>query len=329
MKSSGRMIMALLLLLCISTAAGSAEPWWNDKWGFRLPVTVDPGIHDRFDYLLRQEVSIRELLVDRKMWEKFDPNSIRLLERVEGEEREVPSLFIKGDDYATTGRGTLCWMLPGKTASLTDREFYIYFDMSAAGIKAAEYPSLTETSVKRADNLLTNSGFEEGEGRSLPGWTITGSPTAGSAGSAEDQFYKGKKSLKISQPVGVAASYHYLYGGWRPELKVTPGKTYRLSGWIKSAGKGTQCLSLSFMGEEWKSLPPAPRSYIIISAVDGHDWKEVSGLLTAPPGTVYASVRAYLFNAQGLDAWFDDISLREVELLQPPVVKLGKLQKRK
>ncbi|MFZ2656023.1 MAG: sugar-binding protein [Victivallales bacterium] len=155
-----------------------------------------------------------------------------------------------------------------------------------------------------ADNLLPNPGFEELDGKGNPaGWMPTGS---------------GKKEL-VDLPVhsekraaAVSDTGSGIFSGWSAQVPVEEGKSYCLSGFVKSGDLGPDgpigggALCLQFLDKDGQPLGEPIISQTVPLKTD---WTKVRTPRSRPPADA-VSVRA----TAGLQlcrgtAWFDDLSL--------------------
>ncbi|HZT96001.1 MAG TPA: hypothetical protein VFB34_04105 [Chloroflexota bacterium] len=127
--------------------------------------------------------------------------------------------------------------------------------------------------------------------------------------------HSGKSSGMISWPANRA----HLFIRWEQDLKVTPGKSYTFSGWIRTKnvapcdtcdlGPGTNPgasanFVLKFINDDYRTGPPQ----IALPSMQGTTgWTHQTYTLTVPPGAIGLEVTAGLFGRGTV--WFDDVSV--------------------
>ena len=328
MKTKG-LAVGLLCLVC--SYALAAEGWWNKEWRYRLPVSIDSGMFERTDYLVRTPLDLKKLDADAKMAQGVDLNSLRVVEldADTGATKEVPCVFKKNKDFfpGVKEEGTLIWQMAGNTPTLTQRYYHVYFDAKGSGKTAPAYAAIPGADEAVGENLIPNGSFEKTDpATKLPiGWSAINitKATVGSGEVTQKEAHSGKNSIHISKPTMEGNSYMFALGGWRSPVKVKPGRKYRFSAWIKAEGKGTQCTQVSLQGANWQ--PMKTNVYIMPGADGTHDWKKVSGVISVPEDGVYARPQMHLFKMQG-DAYYDDFELVEIPTDQPPTMTAGPVE---
>jgi hypothetical protein len=150
----------------------------------------------------------------------------------------------------------------------------------------------------KADELLTNGGFEEG----TRGWTSAGGSLATSPNA-----YKGDASAVFTADVDGGGT-----GTVQPELVwVQPGATYALSAAILNDDPRVSRVRLRIDWEDSSGYPiPTSGNYRDLTTIDP-DWQMLSMLaVTAPPDAVRAKVTIYVMTqAAGGQVHVDDVSL--------------------
>ena len=324
-----RILYSIGALFCVLFCTGST--WWSKDWKYRVSVVIDSGMYERIDFLVRYPLNLDTLTKEARATGMVSPLSFRVLEeKMDGVLVEVPSVY-KSDSNSDT-QGALIWMMDGNTPTMTERKYWIYFDTVDSEKRAPSYPAIPGADEVQGTNLLMNGGFEEVTDKGLPkGWLQINrtSLTKGTGAISMEEFHSGKRSFHISKPSLEGNSFMLAHGGWRSPAKVIPGRKYQVSGWIKATGKGQQCIQMTFVGEDWRSLAKeTSRSYVFATGSGIHDWMKVSNVLVAPPGAHYVGVTLHLYQAEG-DAWFDDIEIIEIPFGAPPTLQRGVVETRK
>jgi mono/diheme cytochrome c family protein len=166
--------------------------------------------------------------------------------------------------------------------------------------EAARLLSRKHQSFKEGDNLLGNGGFEKVEADGLAsGWkNVDGSEGPGNATAVWATTTTGARSGERSLYISTDKQTDKLLV-IHADLK--PNTSYRLSGWIKTAGligRGRALLS-----ERERKVESA--------AVGGTtDWREVDTVFNS--GASPQTDISISFNARAGEAWFDDIKLTEM-----------------
>ncbi len=155
--------------------------------------------------------------------------------------------------------------------------------------------------------VLPNPGFEALDPAGQPiGWERSDSRSC---------FVTRTGAAEGFTAVGVAVAEEGGGAGWRTQIPVKPGETYRLSGWIKTVdvvGSGYAFVAYYPMaGERWI----APRDIAQVKGSGG--WQKVSSTLVVPAGADSLSIRFGIYRAKG-QAFFDDVRLEQVE--SPPYI---------
>lgn len=330
-RTMGMKGLAIGLVCARCVCAFAAEGWWDKEFPYRIPVTVDSGMYERNDYLVRLPLNLMRIARKAKMPKGIDVASLRAIEldADAGTMKEIPSIFKKKNYVAGKKEtGTLIWQMKGKTPTMTERVYHVYCDTRDTGKKPATYEPIPGADETPGENLVPNGGFEKVDKKNRPvGWSQISrtKKTVGSARVTRKETHSGKQSLHISKPTLEGDSCMYSFGGWRSPIKIKPNTKYRLSARVKATGKGQQCVQLYFAADEWKSTKLS--AYVMPCGIGAHEWKEISGVVKSPADARYACVRIHLWKSQG-DAYFDDIAVRELPSVQPPNITVGALEKR-
>lgn len=159
-------------------------------------------------------------------------------------------------------------------------------------------------------NRVPNADFESDESESY--LTLAADFTKNIFSRVSDVAHGGMSSLKIvsSQPYGE-------FSGWLSKndaITVTPGKTYSVSGWVKTENivGGRAEIAANFWG-------PGSNDRILINgktsdpASGTKDWKQVSFQVTAPSNANYLKIENRIFGSGTV--WFDDLDVRDESVL--------------
>ena len=128
--------------------------WWNSSWNYRVRVEINSTVHSRFDQMIELMINFTELFetLDVEGSLEFDNYSIRVVEynstgkmipfnssKTGSEQYVVPSLFdpVWNYDASTNARGEVVWIMNGTTLMNQNRTYFIYFDLTSNGPKAA------------------------------------------------------------------------------------------------------------------------------------------------------------------------------------------------
>ena len=101
---------------------------------------------------------------------------------------------------------------------------------------------------------------------------------------------------------------------------ITPGKTYRVSAWVRTQNVGNPAGWYVF-GIWWFNGADAYLSDVKMPQQEtlNYDWREISYTVVAPAGA--ARVVAVLTRHTDGDAWYDDVSISEIDQ-SPPTISL-------
>ncbi len=165
-------------------------------------------------------------------------------------------------------------------------------------------------------NLLQNPGFESGS--FAPGWEYYGDPPGAHSSIDETVAHSGRFSAKVSFDGTEDVNYGHIV----QKVKVVPGATYRLSGYIKTENLTTDSGALLEVqsSQSWTILSEGTE---VITGT--HNWTYVERLFTVPPSTseIIVILRriAWAGPINGT-MWFDDIALTpipSIKKLEPAV----------
>lgn len=235
-------VLALVSLVLCASPAHAAEKWWNNRYHFRFSVSVDAGMNERTDEIIRRNIDFADML--RRMGSKgaLDKNSIRVVQSAteDAPAKELPSAFFPvAPDEA---KGSLVWKVTGTIPPMETREAFVYFDTAANGQKKApQYPDAKElTAEDPFANMIKNPGFEEGAaGRPAVArhWeksNISHIPEAKRTGKegacvrTTKHARSGKYSLMVANNLG---KFYYLVN--QPALAAKGKQQYVLEGYVK------------------------------------------------------------------------------------------------
>ena len=326
---TGQLMRGPAIAVALYMTWASAEPaeWWNDDWHYRVPVTVASGLYDRTDCLASVPLALAAMAKQAGIAKGIDADSLRIVEVTDGRAREIPSAYRK---HNRGGRsGTLIWQLSGKTPSLSERCYQVYFDSLGSGRQPPRYPPIPGAEVVSGENIVPNSSFEEVAEDGQPvGWRRIGvtKDTIGSARASREHVRTGVHSLCITKPDDEGKSYMYSCHGWRTPIPAKPNAKYRLRAWTRATGKSQHCIGFYFLAGGWQSTQR--RVYKILCGQGGHDWQQLAAYLTAPVDAKYIHIRLYIFEGSG-DVFFDDIEVQEIPRQPPPKVVVGAVEKRR
>lgn len=113
--------------------------WWDTRWRFRLPLSVDVGDFARSEQPVTVALNFTQLLNAVAAEGEFTPMTLRLVEvSAQGDllAADVPFQFDAAEDYDPTSNaaGTLVFLLTGSTPANAVRHFHVYFETATSGI---------------------------------------------------------------------------------------------------------------------------------------------------------------------------------------------------
>jgi parallel beta-helix repeat protein len=171
-----------------------------------------------------------------------------------------------------------------------------------------------------SDNLLANSGFEEGDANQLPkGWHWQDLPKSSlQAVASGDVALEGKRSLRIeggkSQDPNGRTLYSVIASS---EIPLPPGKTYRISAKIKAEKPDTK---VALAAQTYMAHVYFWAKDVVFSV--GTDWQPCTLVFkTLEPGdsSYNPQMKDYCaridFREPSGQIWVDDVTLKEVETL--------------
>lgn len=116
----------------------SPQIWWDDQYGYRLPITVAANGYVRLDKPVEIALNFTDLLGELESNTPFDRDSLRLIE-IDGtgkvKDSSIPFQFDQNSDYnaATNAAGELTFLMTGTTVANADRRYMLYFDVEGSG----------------------------------------------------------------------------------------------------------------------------------------------------------------------------------------------------
>jgi len=153
---------------------------------------------------------------------------------------------------------------------------------------------------------LLNGSLEEGEGGSPSWWNHDGGDADHQAEWAGENPHSGEKCLKLRVSPGAANSW---ISTRQSAISVDAGRTYTLSGWVRSEGTSPGSLVGWYLHVATPQNPMAINQGL--SAGSGtYGWKKVTLTFTTPADASDAEVGTMLWGTG--TAWFDDVSLESV-----------------
>lgn len=165
----------LILLLLITTEASKAQTyWWNQNWGFRIPMRVEPAASSQPSRPVAATINFSIALKAAKSKGVFIANTIRVVEVNENgtlRDDAIPTQFDYDRDFHATrkAQGTVTFLLKGNTTK--SRFFHLYFETNEGAIitfNASDYRltdiwAAAEIERLRAtlDQMVVNTGEVE------------------------------------------------------------------------------------------------------------------------------------------------------------------------
>jgi len=304
-------IMAAIVPSCVSVNS-SANSWHYNDWHYRIPVSVDAGMYERNNCIAAAQIDFKRMLEKLRPASALDINSIRVTELTDdGNEMKTMSNYSPPDCMVS-------WEIKGVMASMTSRNFYIYFDQDDDGKKAAHDAVLPARSTGK--NLLVNSSFEEITNGKTPPWQVIAAEKPGEINVADKEAHSGEHSICIVKTENETSKI-YGYNGWIADIPVKPKTKYLISGWIKAEGKGRQVIQLFTLDEKKKSSV-----YVMACGVDSHDWQLIDKILVTKEESRFAGLKFFIAQNASCTAYFDDIELKELPEYPEPEVTINEIE---
>jgi hypothetical protein len=161
---------------------------------------------------------------------------------------------------------------------------------------------------------LTNGGFEEGDGAPA-GWTTALTDADHVAEWRRGEGRTGSRCVYHRVTPGAAAAWlkYAQYG-----IRVTPGHRYTLRAWVKARNvQGSAGWYFHVNG-----IRPQLVNRVLNAGEGTYDWREMRETFTIPEGGQTLDVGTVLYGSG--EAWYDDVSLDEVEAVLPALsVRVG------
>ena len=149
---------------------------------------------------------------------------------------------------------------------------------------------------------LQNPDFEAGEA----GWQLPQGCSIEANGGLN-----GTRALRYERPN--PETYQLI----SQNIAVTPGKLYRFGAWIKTenvhGGAGGATIALEFMKDDGKGNQVFRSGQYNRGVSATADWTWVSDEVRVPADAISAHITLYMFKEATGTAWFDDLSVQEVD----------------
>ncbi|MBN1896418.1 MAG: hypothetical protein JW789_01675 [Candidatus Aenigmarchaeota archaeon] len=138
--------------------------WWNNTWKYRIKIEIENGDYDSINKPVELDINFTDVLRQLGFPETFDENSTRLYEYNSTGDvmHELPSQFDRdfySYDASGNADGTFVFILNGTTQSNTNRTFFLYFDATENGQKAAPSYATNLSYVINGDELFVNNSI--------------------------------------------------------------------------------------------------------------------------------------------------------------------------
>ena len=127
------LVVGALLIGRAPRRVAADDPWWDTLWGYRVSVSVSAAAVERHEKAAEVAVNFTDLLDSAGENGKFDLDSLRVVEVVDGEvvDDKTPYQFDRAADYDANNNaaGTLIILLTGQTPGDAVRRYHVYFDV--------------------------------------------------------------------------------------------------------------------------------------------------------------------------------------------------------
>lgn len=156
--------------------------------------------------------------------------------------------------------------------------------------------------VNPAPNIVSNPGFEDGDGGNVYGWTSGSWDNNGKFSWVDNQKQTGKKSVCIENGTPTDSRY-------KQQISVKGNTVYLLSCWVKTENVGMQNIGANLSVEGLFVISPD------VKGTSG-EWKKVELYGRTAKGQENLTVTVGLGGYGSLNsgtAWFDDISVEELK----------------
>lgn len=174
--------------------------------------------------------------------------------------------------------------------------YHLILLLMVLAIVVCSFPALA------AKNVVANPGFEN-ELTSWGPWKPRGNPDIVADTTI---FYSGKAALRIT---GFKSDDRGTVG---QRVTVEPGRTYRISFWIKTEDVKNPKAQLRIQFRNAKN--ELTRDALILGQLEGtNDWMLFEETVLLPEGTTVLLVEPFLDSSNG-SVWFDDIEIIQVEV---------------
>ena len=333
---SRRALLPLLLFLLATGHAPSApaDSWRVAEADARIPFSVEGDLCARREPTFEAVVDFNALLG----WPRvLAAGSLALLDAATGERVTLESAQ---DAELRPGSGNpilrLRWT-SGPLAPLEGRSWHLYCRTVEPGNDEAWVP-LEAMYVPTPPNVLLDTGFEVADperpdrpefmhpgGKDVEGETTERVWT-------DAQAHSGAHSLKIARTFADGPQRNTnrpFWWSWPPPMPVRPGQVLRLSAWLKAPRLDSRAIAQAMV--EFRDADRRRLQQGRLRRVGGrlpHDWLQVNGSTTAPPGAASA-VFWFSLHGQG-EAYCDDVLITSATGAgrRPLHVEVGPLEDR-
>lgn len=261
-------------------------PWWDARWRYRVPITVDANGFERTDKPVELALNFTELLAALGQNGAFADNSLRLVEvNASGAvlNDNVPWQFDKANNFnaTTNAKGGLTFLALGATASTATRLYYLYFDVTGG----AYVPTTVTPLITFTDNV--DDERKSSYRIATPIGTYYYHKVGGGFSSFDD--VDNNDWLSYSRSTGSAGAYRGIPNMMHPEGRFHPGATgvvtvLESTGPLKITFRATFTFSNQVWDARWEIFPTYARMTMMSA---GHDyWFLYEG---TPGGTLDAN----------------------------------------
>jgi len=246
-------------------------PWWDGRWRYRLPITVDANGFERTDKPVELTLNFTDLLTALGQNGAFAENSLRLVEiNANGAvlNDNVPWQFDKANNFnaTTNATGGLTFMALGATASTATRLYYLYFDVTGG----AYVPTTVTPLVTFTDNV--DDERKASYKIATPIGTYYYHKVGGGFSSFDD--VDNNDWLSYSRSTGSAGAYRGIPNMMHPEGRFHPGASgvvtvLESTGPLKITFRATFTFSTQVWDARWEIFPTYARMTMLRA---GHDY---------------------------------------------------------
>ena len=332
-----RLLLLPMLLAAVAQLQAPALPaddWRVGEADVRMPLSVECGLCARREETVRAFLDFNALFGWRRV---LAAGSCRLLDAATGESVE---LDVAQDAELRPGSGNPVLRLRWTSKPLArfeGRLWHLYCRTVGPGSDEAWTP-LGATYTPTPPGVLLDTGFESAdpERPDRPEFMHPGGKdVAGEATErvwADEQAHSGARALRIARTFANGPqrnSNRPFWWSWPPPMPVQPGQVLHLSAWLKAPDLARRAMAqamLEFRDGDRRRLQ-AGRLRRIGGRLP-HDWVQVSGTTTAPPG---ANSAVFWFSLHGEgEAYCDDVLVTSAAGagMRPLDVETGPLEDR-